>query len=76
METSGNSGHRRYTFGQVGDVEAAMQRRQRPVGDVLEKGKVNEVDVEMEDIELVGTLADLVQQREMCRNVGFERGGI
>ncbi len=52
-----------------------MQRRQRPVGDVLEKRKMHEVDVEMQDIELVGTLADLVQHREMGGDVGFERVG-
>ena len=37
---------------------------------------MDQVDVEMQDVELGAPLAQLVQHREMGREIGFERGGI
>jgi hypothetical protein len=42
----------------------------------LEERKMEEVDVEMQHVELVAPFVQLVQHREMRREVGVERAGI
>ena len=37
---------------------------------------MHQVDVEMQDVKLSAPLAQLVQHREMGREIGLERGGI
>ena len=43
---------------------------------LLEERKMDQVDVEMQDVELVAPLVQLVQHRQMGREVGLERAGI
>ena len=50
-----------------------MQRRDRAMRLMLEDGKVQQVDVEMQDVELPRPAAHLVQHREMRGHVRLER---
>jgi hypothetical protein len=61
---------------QVGNVEAAMKRRQRAIGNALENWIVHEIDMEVHDVELVGTQTHLVEHREMRGNLRFELRGV
>ena len=53
-----------------------MQRGDGLRRDLLEEGKMDQVDVEVQDVELGAPLAQLVQHREMRREIGLERGRI
>ncbi len=46
-----------------------MQRSYGPMRLMLEDGKVQQVDVEMQDVELPGAASHLVQHREVCGDV-------
>ena len=63
-------------FRQILEVEAAVQRGDGLRCDLLEEWKMHQVDVEVQDVELVASLVQLVQHREMGREIGLERGGI
>ena len=53
-----------------------MQRRHGAMCLMLEERKVQQVDVEMQDVELPRAAAHLVQHREVRGHVRFERRGI
>jgi hypothetical protein len=50
-----------------------MQCRQRPVRDVLEEGKMQEVGVEMQNVETVLPILDFVHHHKMRGEVRFQR---
>ena len=50
-----------------------MQRGHGPRGKRLEERKVDEVDVEVQHVEVVGAAPHLVQHRQMRGDVGLER---
>ena len=53
-----------------------MQRRHGARGEIFKKGKVQEIDMEMQNIEFVRAPAHLVKQGQMRRKIRFQRGGI
>jgi len=50
---------------EVRQVQAAVQGRDAFVGEVLEQHMLEQVDMEMEDVELLGTPPHLVEHHEM-----------
>ena len=72
METSGIFREARVAGAEVRDVEPAVQGRDRARREVAEERQVQEVDMEVNDVELVGPLADPVEHRQMGGEVRFE----
>ena len=58
---------------QILQVEPAMQRGHGSRRKILEERKVDEVDVEMQEIELVPAQMKLVQHGKVSRQVRFQR---
>ena len=59
---------------EVGKVEPAMQGRHALVGEVLEQGILQEIDVEMDHVELIGPPADAVEHHEVAGDVIADAG--
>ena len=53
---------------QVRQILPAVQRRQSAAGERPKEGKMELVDVEMENVELVGTFAHAIQHEHVIRN--------
>jgi hypothetical protein len=50
-----------------------MQRGEGAFGDVLEQREMHQIDMEMQQVELVGAAAHVVQHRQVRGQIGFER---
>ncbi len=56
---------------QILDVEATMQGGHGPVGERLEHRKVQQVEMEVQQIELRSSALDLMQHAQVCGEIGF-----
>ena len=59
---------------EVGQVEPAMQGRQALMRQILEEDMLQQVDMEMDDVELIGPGPDLIQHDEMAGDVVADAG--
>lgn len=51
-----------------------MRRRHGPLGDVADERVVQDVDLEVQDVELVGSLANLVEPHDVIGRMILDRG--
>ena len=63
-------------FLEIGNVQPSVQRRQRVRRDVLEKWKMQDVGVKVNDVELVPALAHVLKHREVRGRLRLDRIGI
>ena len=59
---------------EVGKVEPPVQGRHALVGEVLKQRILQEIDVEMDHVELIGPAADGVEHHEVARDVIADAG--